>query len=193
MEDQPHFGSEAEATGRPESGEYSAHAQPYLDRVEGNDAVVALARQRALTVEIFGNLDESAAGLAYAPGKWTLRQILGHLSDDERIFAYRALCIARGDTRPLAGFDENAYAGAAGSESRSLVDLLAEYESVRSASITLFQGLDREAWLRMGTVEGYSASPRGLAFHIAGHELHHLDFIEQHYLPSIDRQGLASP
>lgn len=175
------------ASGRPEPGEYGAHAQADIDGVDGDDAVTALVRQRSQTVELFEQLGESAGDLTYAPGKWTLRQILGHLADDERIFAYRALCIARSDTRPLAGFDENEYAQAAGFENRRLADLLAEYASVRDASVTLFRGLDREAWLRRGTVDGYSATPRGLAFHIAGHELHHLRFIGDRYLPLLSR------
>jgi hypothetical protein len=89
--------------GRPQAGEYGAHAEADIARVEGDDAVEALARQALEVAELFGSLSESAiAGLRYAPGKWTPKEILGHLIDDERIFAYRALCIARGDTRPAA-------------------------------------------------------------------------------------------
>ena len=129
------------------------------------------------------------AGRSYAQGKWTLKEVLGHLADDERIFAYRALCVARGDPRELQGFDENAYIASAGFEQRAWSDLLAENRSVREATLTLLGGLPPEAWLRRGTVNGYRASARGLAFHIAGHELHHLRVLRERY--RID-QGAAS-
>jgi hypothetical protein len=174
-------------SGRPGPGEFAAYAQADVDQVVGDDAVTALLRQRQETLDLFRELGEAGGDLAYAEGKWTVKQVLGHLADDERIFAYRALCIARGDERPLPGFDENAYAGAARFEDRPLADLLADYEAVRNASVTLFRGLDREAWLRRGTVNGYSASPRGLAFHIAGHELHHHRILRQRYLPLAGR------
>src|SRR4029079_4347880 len=101
------------------------------------------------------------------------KEILGHLIDDERIFAYRALCIARGDTRPLESFDENADMDGHDFEARTLADLLREYSVVRAATIELFASLPEEAWLRRGTVAGYTGSGRGLAFHNARDELHH--------------------
>ncbi|MGA7616635.1 MAG: DinB family protein [Thermoanaerobaculia bacterium] len=170
-------------SGRPASGEFAAYAQPDIDRVEGHDAVSVLTRLRDETVALFERFSEEESNLTYAPGKWSLKQILGHLSDDERIFAYRALCIARGDSSPLPGFDENAYMEASGFERRILGDVIGEYRSVRDASITLFRGLDPEGWLRRGMVNGYQATPRGLAFHIAGHELHHRRVVVERYLP----------
>jgi uncharacterized damage-inducible protein DinB len=170
-------------TGRPTPGEYGAHAEADIARVAGDDAVDALRRQEQDVKELFGSLSETAiAGLRYAPGKWTVKEVLGHLIDDERIFAYRALCIARGDTRPLESFDENAYVAGANFEERSLSDLLDEYCLVRCSTIALLAPLPAEAWLRRGTVAGYSASVRGLAFHIAGHELHHLGVLRERYL-----------
>lgn len=170
-------------SGRPRPGEYAAYAQADIDHVEGDDAVAVLVRLRGETLALFERFGEAGGDLAYAAGKWTVKQVLGHLADDERIFAYRALCIARGDARPLPGFDENDYAAAAGSGRLPLADLRADYAAVRDASITLFRGLDREAWLRRGTVSGYTATPRGLAFHIAGHELHHHRVLYERYLP----------
>lgn len=171
-------------SGRPQPGEYAAYAAQDIDAVAGADAVGALAEQKELTTRVFREL-ENAADLAYAPGKWTVKQVLGHLADDERIFAYRALCIARGDPRPLPGFDENAYAAAARADRLSLNELLDDYVAVREASITLFRCLDEEAWLRRGTVNGYSASVRGLAFHVAGHELHHHRVLRERYFPLV--------
>lgn len=169
--------------GRPEDGEFASYAKSDIDFVAGDDAVAALRDQEQLVLDLFGGFtDDTAAGLTYAPGKWTLKEVLGHLIDDERIFAYRALCVARGDERPLPGFDENEYVAGANFEQRTLADLLAEYRSVRQASIALFASLSDEASLRRGTVNGYSASARGLAFHVAGHELHHLRTLRERYL-----------
>jgi uncharacterized damage-inducible protein DinB len=173
-------------SGRPQKGEFAAYAQLDIDQVAGNCAVTALHSQRDGTAELFQQFRERAGDLSYAEGKWTVKQVLGHLADDERIFAYRALCIGRGDSRPLPGFDENAYATTARFEDRSLDELLADYFAVRDASLTLFQGLDRGAWLRAAVVNGYTASTRGLAFHIAGHELHHHRVVEERYLPMLE-------
>src|ERR1051326_9116770 len=164
--------SDRRMKGRPEPGEYGPHAEADIAQVVGDDAVAALAAQ-ALEVEaLFGNLSDAAiTNLRYAPGKWTPKEILGHLIDDERIFAYRALCIARGDTRPLPSFEQG-----------TLADLLHEYKLVRAATLALFTSLTAEAWLRRGTVTDYTASVRGLAFHIAGHELHHLRVLRHRYL-----------
>lgn len=168
---------------RPEPGEYGAHAAADIARVEGDDAIAALTRQAREVEALFAGAGETAiAGLRYAPGKWTPKEILGHLIDDERIFAYRALCIARGDARPLESFDENVYVAGANFEERALDDLLREYAAVRAATIALFASLTDAAWLRRGTVAGYTASVRGLAFHIAGHELHHLAVLTERYL-----------
>jgi hypothetical protein len=170
-------------SGRPLDGEFADYAKSDIDSVPGDDAVAALRAQGEQVVALFSTLrDDDVRGLAYAPGKWTLKEVVGHLADDERIFAYRALCVARGDARPLPGFDEQEYMAASRFESRALADVLREYQSVRAASVTLFDSLDDTAWLRRGIVNGYEASVRGLAFHIAGHELHHLRTVREKYL-----------
>jgi uncharacterized damage-inducible protein DinB len=170
-------------SGRPEPGELASYAQADVDAVQGDDAVAALEAQWLTTVALFQRFGEAGGGVTYAPGKWSIKQVLGHLADDERIFAYRLLCIARGDSRPLPGFDENAYAAAARFEKRGLEDLLTDYAAVRTATLTLLRGLDPEAWLSRGLVNGYEATPRGLAFHIAGHELHHHRILHDRYVP----------
>ncbi len=173
-------------SGRPLEGEFARYAKADIDQVFGDDAVEALATQEKSTVTLVGSLDETKVrGLTYAPGKWTLKEVVGHLADDERIFTYRALCIARRDPLPLPGFDEKAYVEFAGFENRTLEDVLGEYRAVRRASIAFFRGLAPEAWLRRGTVNEYEASVRGLAFHIAGHELHHLRTLRERYLPKL--------
>lgn len=171
------------SSGRPRQGEFVAYARADIDLVAGDCAATALLEQRTATADLFRRFGERGGGLCYAPGKWTVKQVLGHLADDERIFAYRALCIARGDSLPLPGFDENAYAAAGRFEDQLFDDLLVDYFAVRDASLTLFRGLDRSAWRRTGIVNGYTASTRGLAFHIAGHELHHHRILAERYLP----------
>ena len=176
-------------SGRPAPGEYGSHAEADIARVLGDDAVDALTRQEGEVKELLGSLAESAvAQLRYAPGKWTLKEVLGHMLDDERIFTYRALCIARGDARPLASFDETVYVAGANFEERTLNDLLREYCLIRCSTIAFLDSLSPDAWLRRGTVAGDTASVRGLAFHIAGHELHHLGVLRERYL----RAGLSA-
>ena len=173
-------------SGRPLPGEYAAYAQADLDFVVGTDAVVVLSAVATETVALFSPLHDSRiAGVRYAPDKWTLKDILGHLVDDERIMSYRALCLARGETLPLAGFDEKVYTAHAGAEARPLADLLAEYRAVREASLALFRSLTLEAWVRPGVANGLPVTPRGLAFHIAAHELHHLRIVREKYLPLV--------
>lgn len=170
-------------SGRPAQGEYAAYAKADIDRVAGDDAVAALEAQLTETLSFLGPIEEAAAsGHTYASGKWTLKQVVGHMMDDERIFAYRALCVARGEPAPLPGFDENEYMHFSGFEERTLADLLEEYRTIRAATISLFRGLDASAWMRRGVVNGHDASVRGLAFHLAGHELHHLRILREEYL-----------
>jgi hypothetical protein len=170
-------------SGRPQSGELGAYAEPDVEHVVGDDAVAALATQVQDALDLFSPIAEDfASRFVYAPGKWTLKQVVGHMIDDERIFAYRALCIARGDARPLPGFDENDYVRFAGFEARGWEDLLTDYRIVRDATVALFSTFTPEVWRRRGNVNGYDASVRGLAFHLAGHELHHLRIVRERYL-----------
>ena len=176
-------------SGRPRPGEYAAYAEADIAAVPGDDALDALRQARTETLALLGPVTErQAGGLSCAPGKWTLKEVVGHLIDDERIFGYRALCIARADAREQAGFDQDAYVAPAGFEQRTLADLLDEYQAVREATIRFFAGLPAGGWERRGRVNGYEASVRGLAFHIVAHELHHLRVLRTRYLP-----GLHSP
>ena len=169
-------------SGRPAKGEFADYAADDIAFVAGDDAIAALQHQRIVTMSFFSALDESAASKSYAPGKWTLKEMLGHLIDDERVFAYRALCVARNDSTPLLGFDENLYVRFADFATRSMNDLLQEYDVVRQGTLSLLRPLSAEAWRRCGNVNGYSASARGLAFHIVGHEMHHLRVAKEKYL-----------
>lgn len=170
-------------SGRPSSGEYASYAEQDISAVQGDDAVAALEAQGTDVTALLETLDDQAIiGRRYSPDKWTFKQVVGHMLDDERIFAYRALCIARNDQRPLAGFDEKSYVAATDFEARTLRSLIAEYRAVREASTTFFRSLTPEEWMRRGEVNAYEASVRGLAFHIAGHELHHLRILRERSL-----------
>ena len=174
----------ATRTGRPLPGEFADYMSADIAAVPGDDAVEALERLGEETPDLFRELSGAAdRGYTYAPGKWTLKELLGHLADDERIFAYRLLCVARGEEAELPGFDENRYAAHGGFERRRLDDLVAEYAAVREATLALLRGLPAEAWARRGRVNGYECSVRGLAFHIAAHELHHVRVVRERYRP----------
>jgi hypothetical protein len=169
-------------SGRPQAGEFAEYAASDIAAVIGDDAVGVLQQQGERVEKLLASLnDDEIAGRRYAVGKWTVREVIGHLIDDERIFAYRLLCVARGDSSPLPGFDENAYVAATRFESRSIASLLNEYRLVRGSTIALLAALDGEEWSRRGNVNGYEASVRGLAFHIAGHEMHHLRTLRDKY------------
>ena len=174
-------------SGRPAPGEFATYAAADIARVDGDDAASALVGQRDEFLALLSPFDDAAVeGVTYAPGKWTLKDVLAHLADDERIFDYRILRIARGDSRELEGFDEKRYAAAAAASRRPWGALLHDYAAVREATLTLLRGLPPAAWERRAVVNGYEASVRGLAFHIAGHELRHLHSIRTLYLPRIN-------
>jgi hypothetical protein len=176
-------GAMSQPSGRPCPGEYAAYAEADIAHVPGDDIAATLETQGEAAAALFAGQDEAqASSFAYAPGKWTLKQILGHLMDDERIFLYRLLCVARGEEAPLPGFDENAYMRHPDFNGRSLPDLLAEYRATRAAMAAFLRGLSPSDWARRGVVNGYEASVRGLAFHVAGHELHHLRVLREKYL-----------
>jgi hypothetical protein len=171
-----------QSSGRPAPGEYADYARADIDAVTGSDVVEVLGRQIEGTLALLATLDDARAGtLRYAPDKWTVKEVVGHLSDDERIFAYRALCLARNDARPLPGFEEKDYVRYAGFQQQPYDELLAELRVVRQATVALARGLSAGAFLRRGIVNGYSATVRGLLFHVAGHELHHLHILRERY------------
>jgi hypothetical protein len=182
-------------SGRPLPGEFAAYAADDIACVSGDDALTALATQAERVLELLSHLNDAAVdGVTYAPGKWTLKDVVAHLADDERIFAYRILCLARRDARLLEGFDEKEYAQASRADRRPWASILADYAAVRHATLTLLEGLSPDAWMCRGRVNGYVASVRGLAFHIAGHEVRHLRSIETLYWPRLNRTpGLAEP
>ncbi len=166
---------------RPKPDEYPSHYQRYIDRVPDGDLLAHLERQTRETRALLSPLDPERARFRYAEGKWSITEVVGHIADAERIFAYRALCFARGDATPLPGFDENAYVPAARFDRRSLADVLDEATAVRAASVALLRSLDGPDLARRGVANEKTISVGALAYVIAGHELHHLQVLRERY------------
>jgi len=167
--------------GRPESDEIPAHFVGYIGRVPESDPVAVLAAQIDVTAALLRGLSDTDALKRYAPGKWSIKEIVGHLADTERIMAYRALRIARGDETPLPGFDENAYVPPAKFDARPLSDLVAELRTTRAATLALFRSFDDDAWRRRGTASGKPISVRAIGYMIPGHERHHVEILRTRY------------
>lgn len=165
----------------PAPDEAAPFYQRYIDRVTGDNIAEQLIDQLAEVERLFGPLDDTAALARYAPGKWSVKEILGHLADAERIFSYRLLRISRGDGSPLPGFDENAYVPAAEFDARPLRELGAEFRAVRLSTIALLNGLPSASWSRSGNASGYPVSARALAYIIVGHVTHHLGVLRDGY------------
>ena len=172
---------------RPESGEYAAYYGKYIALVPGNDAASALETQRVQTMQLFAGRSERDGNFRYAADKWTVKEVIGHLSDSERIFTYRALRIARGDQTAMEGFEQDDYVRTGGFNEQKLATLVEEFADVRSATLALFRSLGDEAWLRRGTANKNEVSVRALAFICAGHELHHRQILEERYFSAIPR------
>jgi hypothetical protein len=172
---------------RPAPGDYAPYAEQYVVLVTGNDVLEALKTQLKQTTMLFSGRSERDGNFRYAPGKWTVKEVVGHVADTERIFACRALRFARGDQTPLAGFEQEDFVRAASFGARKLSDLVEEYADVRQASLDLFSSLDEEAWLRHGVASENRVTVLALAYLIAGHELHHRKILEERYFPAIPR------
>jgi uncharacterized damage-inducible protein DinB len=179
---------------KPEPDEYPAYASLYIDLVPGDGGLLEhLARARSATAELILALAETTLLHRYAPGKWTIKEILVHVVDDERIYAYRALRFARGDLTPLPGFEQEDFAASSHANERPVADILAEHAAVREATIALFRGLPEAALTRSGVADGKRSTVRALGYHIAGHEAHHVGIIEERYLGLPTRTELFRP
>jgi len=167
---------------RPGADEYAPYYGTYIGKVPDGDLRAMLASQIAETLELIRSIAESRGGYRYAPDKWSIKEVLGHLADSERIFSYRALRIGRGDTTPLPGFEQDDYVKSGGFDARTLRDLADELAAVRQATLHLFAHLDPKALERRGTASGKPVSVRALAYIIAGHERHHVGILKSRYL-----------
>jgi uncharacterized damage-inducible protein DinB len=172
---------------RPQQGDYALFYENYVSLVPSGDFLEILRDQRRELVGLLSPLSEDQAEFRYAPGKWSIKEVLGHITDAERIFAYRLLRIARGDETPLASFEQNGYIKTGNFSARKLEDLLHEFSTVRESTICLVRSLDDAAWLRRGTASQKEVSVLALAFIIAGHDRHHRIILEKHYLAAAAR------
>lgn len=166
---------------RPTESEYAPFYAGYIAAVPAGDILEQLAGQMPRIRRLAAGIPAARETYRYAPGKWSLREVIGHLIDGERVFGYRALCISRGDQTPLPGFDENRYVAAAGSDARPLASLVDELGHVREGNLLLFRHLDPEAWQRTGIANATPISVRALAFILAGHMNHHLKILDERY------------
>jgi len=177
--------------GRPKAGEFATYYGRYIDLATEDDVVAALDAQSHETATLLGGISEQQAAHRYEPDKWSVKQLVGHVTDAERIFAYRALCIARGDTTQLPGFEQDPYVATAGSDDRSIADLAEEFATVRKSNVMMLRGLPEEAWSRVGTASDNQISVRALAFILLGHERHHLRILRERYLGNATRPRTA--
>lgn len=166
----------------PQPAEYNPYYGKYIALVQGDDLTGILGEQIEHSLDTFRGISEVKSLHRYAPGKWSIKETLGHVIDAERIFSYRALRFARNDQTPLPGFDQDPFVAAAASDSRPWNDLIAEFEQVRRATILFFAGLNPEAAMRTGTASGSLMSVRAAGYVIAGHELHHMAVLRDKYL-----------
>ena len=169
-------------TGRPERGESAEFYWRYIERCEGEDLQRALQRANDAVHATMAHIPAGRGDHRYAPGKWSIKEVIQHVIDSERIFSYRALRIARNDATPLPGFDENLYAPEARVERRTLDQVTREYDVVRASTMALFDSFDEVTMRRLGTASNHPVSSRALGWIIAGHALHHMHVIEERYL-----------
>jgi hypothetical protein len=169
---------------RPDETEYQSYYGRYVSLVTGDNVLTALGDQLSEMLALLRSVPESQGGFRYAADKWSIKELVGHMIDTERIFAYRALRFARNDKTPLPGYEQDDYIRNASFDASSLGDLAAEFESVRRATLFLFKHLDGEAWMRWGVASESEVSVRALAYIIAGHELHHVGILRDRYLSS---------
>jgi hypothetical protein len=167
---------------RPEPGTYPAYFENYIPLIKGNNVISALERTREELVTVLYNIPPAKETYAYAPGKWTVKQVIQHVTDAERVFAYRALRFARGDEQQPLPFEENDYAKAAELDGRTVKDQLAEFETVRQATLSLFRSFSQNTLLLTGKTTFGRSTVLAVGYLIAGHGLHHLNVLKQRYL-----------
>jgi DinB superfamily len=167
---------------RPGSNEYAPYYGRYVDQTPQGDVLEILEQGRRETQQLLGGLSEAKGAQRYEPGKWSIKGVVGHVTDAERVFAFRALWFARGDASPLPGWEQDDWARTSSFDALTLKDLLAGYDAQRDATLTLFRSLPADAWSRRGTASGNPVTVRALAWIAAGHERHHLKILRERYL-----------
>lgn len=167
---------------RPGADEYAPYYHRYIEKVRDGDVIEILREQSDAIRGLFARVPVERGRFAYAAGKWTLNEVMLHVADTERVFAYRALRIARADTTPLSGFEQDDWVPVSGASDRPLHSIVEEFVAVRAATVALFHALPEAAWARRGTASDKPVTVRALAWMIAGHSLHHEGIIREKYL-----------
>jgi hypothetical protein len=166
---------------RPASSEYATSYSGYVNAVPDGDLLALLDEQGKETLMMLRAISEEKSRYRYAPGKWSIREVIGHVNDAERVFTYRALSFARGERAPLPSFDENAWGDATNADDRTLEDHAREMGAIRAATLALFRGFSPEHFTRSGTASGHTITVRALAYVVAGHERHHVRILRERY------------
>jgi hypothetical protein len=179
------------AVARPLHSEYDAYYQPFMQLVPELPILQVLEEQRHEIMGLLGSLDHAMADFRYGPEKWSVKEVLGHVIDTERIFGARALCFARGEARPLPPFDQDEYVRSAGFDVRALASLSQEFEAVRRSTECLFTGFDEEQWDRGGVANDVHMTVRAIAYIVAGHAAHHMRVLRERYLSAPDAPAPA--
>jgi uncharacterized damage-inducible protein DinB len=166
---------------RPQAGEYAPYYERYISLIQENDILATLDRQRREMVLLLSGLSEEQGDFRYAPEKWSAKQVLGHVCDTERIFAYRALRISRGDATPMEGFEQDDYVKNGPFARHVIAEVIEDYIAVRRATISLLRSLEEAAWSRRGIANKNEVTVRAIAYTIAGHEMHHRRILQEKY------------
>jgi hypothetical protein len=177
--------SNAILSARPEPDEYLPYYERYISLVGQEEILTTLEKQLPETAALLSSRTEADGDFRYAPGKWSVKEVVGHLSDSERVFAYRVLRISRNDQTPIEGFEQDDYVRFGSFERRRLTDLVDEFTHVRKATLSLLRNLDGPAWTRRGLANKSEVSVRALAYIVAGHELHHRTILRNRYFSSL--------
>jgi uncharacterized damage-inducible protein DinB len=167
---------------RPAKTDYADYYQKYIDLIEGEDIIQVLVKLNHKASDVFNSFPQNKGDYSYAEGKWTVKEVTGHMMDTDRIFAYRALAIARGEKQPLPSFDQDEYVRNAKFNSRNLSDLTYEYRLVRESNIIMFRGFDQSVLSNRGIAAGNEVTVLALMWMIAGHQKHHLQILREKYL-----------
>ncbi len=171
-----------QSIGRPETSEHAPYHEAYISLVPEGDILEILSRESNDSIKFLRSIPEDKGATRYAPGKWSIKEVLGHITDAERIFAYRALRFARNDATPLHRFEQDDYVRIAVFDRLSLEEITDEFEQVRRGSLLLFRSLDNAAWMRRGIANNSEVSVRALAYILAGHARHHIEILRTRYL-----------
>ncbi len=167
---------------RPSDNDYAPYYADYMKHIEGDDIIKILSDQLVEDKKLFDSISEVKAAYAYAEGKWTIKEVVGHLIDVERVMAYRALCIARGEKQSLPGFEQDDYVENGKFNKRTLKNLIEELKLVRESNLVMFKNFDEEMLERRGTANNFEVTALSFLFIIAGHQMHHIKILKERYL-----------